>query len=140
MQAFKASIEIDADRPQRVEPMTLLTIAIRLGPMDIEETYTLTSTEGDYFPESLRSYIHAITQKSFTNREKGYWLGTWGMRVRLAIQLKKNQRVNSMLIENLKNRLNTLYGDLIDAEFIPFYKITHQMGIDFERKFNHLSS
>lgn len=29
------------DRPQRVDPMTLLTIAIRLGPLNIEETYTL---------------------------------------------------------------------------------------------------
>ncbi|MBD3376293.1 hypothetical protein GF406_14745 [candidate division KSB1 bacterium] len=35
-------------------------------------------TGGEYFPESLRTYIHTMTQKSFFNN-KGYWLSIYGL-------------------------------------------------------------
>jgi phenylacetate-coenzyme A ligase PaaK-like adenylate-forming protein len=91
-------------------------------------------------------YVNDIRELLFQNHDiaaavTGYFtLEKEANRVRLTVQLKENQRVNSTLVEDLKNRLNSIYGDLIDVEFLPFHTLPHQMGIDFERKLNHLPS
>ncbi len=91
-----------------------------------------------------KTYVNDIRELLFQNHAvaasvTGYFtLKKQQERLRLAIQLKRNQKPNSSLADILKKKLTACYGDLIDVECIPFYTMTHQMGIDFERKFNHL--
>ena len=47
--------------------------------IDFQRLNTFFITGGEYFPESMRSYIHSICGKSLQRPKQGYWLSIYGL-------------------------------------------------------------
>ncbi len=56
---------------------------------------------------------------------------------RLAVQLAKNKTMDKGCVDKMQKTLNELYPDIVNVEFVAYQNMVYQMGLDFERKFDH---
>jgi len=68
----------------------------------------------------------------YFNLEKG------GPRLKLKVQLKTGFCITREIAERFEHALQLFYPEMLETCFVGYYEMSHQMNLDFERKFNHL--